>query len=181
MLGAAWIGCAALCFFLKDKESEFLSMSKRRRWLGIYFAVFGVCGLAGQAFDNDVMVLAAFLLSIGFLCIWVYVYSIIQDKSCTYKIEAVYIDYNRYTSKGISCYSPVFDYDYEGVHYSRQTIESYSFKKLNKLFEQGRQYYIFINPSMPECCITTKKVSRKFIFCAILGVIFIAVFFYSFV
>ena len=105
-------------------------------------------------------------------CIITFCFAKYQVKHCKVPIEAMYLYYNRYYGgKGQHSYAPVFRYTYQGKEYESQTYESYSFRKLNKLFTSGQRVNIWINEKNPKRCVTKRRVSAVYYLIFLIGII----------
>lgn len=104
---------------------------------------------------------------------------IIWKLKCRTEVEGVFIRFNAYHSKVITRYSPVFQYEFEGVKYERQALNS--FKNENSSYVEGQKYIIFINEKKPTRLVAERKVQIGDIGLVLFGLMFlIGVFIYMF-
>lgn len=172
VIGLLWGICAALCIWKADKK--YSTDKKKATVLIVFFSVFSVCGIAGHFTGSEALVMASVMLSSSILCMGLLVYAWYQVLGCKTSVPAVYLRYNTYSGgKGTRSYAPVFRYRYMGQEYERQTYESYSLRKINKLFQPGEEYRIFINEESPENCVSKRKVSFSYYIIFCLGVVFL--------
>lgn len=175
-IGLIWIFMGIICFW--KTETAYESDRKKRNLLGTFFLISGVIGCLGHVLDSDLLTLASLLLPTSLLCIWVTVNMVIRVISCRTLILAEYIRYNVYSGgKGQRSYSPVFRYYYQGSAYERQTPEAFSRKRIERNFQTGEKYEIYINSNKPECCISRRKIPPVSLITGILGIVFLIFYF----
>ena len=104
----------------------------------------------------------------------------VQEKkiasNCNTEVKAVYIGSEEvYLGHGISKYSPAFRYNYGGQQYERSSFQHFSKKYVESVYQQGKEYSIYINPDKP---LVFKVIQKKefFVLVTILvGIYFILV------
>lgn len=175
ILGIAWSICGITCFVKLNQAYE--EDRKKRIFLGIFFAFFGICGLLGFFLKNNKLSFTSLMLSAALLCILLFIYACYQVCSCKTPVTAVYLHYNEYSGgRGQRSYAPVFRYTYGGREYERQTYEAYSRRKIEKLFTPGETYQILINEKSPMNCVSCKRVaSSNYVIC-LMGIIFLIIY-----
>lgn len=92
------------------------------------------------------------LLSVLLILFAAAIIHIRAHKKCKLTIPATCISFRTYHSRSITLYAPVFQYIYQGQQYIAQTPNSYSKKKLGRLYQAGQTYDILINPDNPQQC-----------------------------
>ena len=95
IIGIAWSICGITCFVKLDQAYE--EDRKKRIFLGIFFAFFGICGLWGFFLKNNKLSLTSLMLSTALLCILLFIYAWYQVCSCKTPVTAVYLHYNEYS------------------------------------------------------------------------------------
>lgn len=117
-----------------------------------------------------------FIFGIGVLIMWSGVYmGIIKKLRCSYKISARYTGPQSYTIKGRTSYTPIFSFQYNGVVYSNTSGEVFSKRKLDKKFQIGEEYEIYIDPREPNSFLTNKRIGISWLFWVLLGLLFLFV------
>ena len=102
--------------------------------------------------------LAIILLSSGLLFIAVGIQAIKNDLNCNTEIKAIFINSKKvYIGHGRSKYAPVFRYNYGGQQYENAAVQFYSQKYVDSVYQQGKEYVIYINIEKPQIIKETKK------------------------
>lgn len=160
IIGIVYIICGILCFCAKKNSIL---------W-GILFSVFGAVGVIGFIIKNENLCLSCIFLSCVFFSIAAATVHILAYKKCKLTIPATCISFRSFHSRYVTYYAPVFQYVYQGQQYSSQTPNSYSKKKLNRLYQAGQSYDILINPDNPRQCTDRNQlpgVTFLFLFLAV--------------
>ncbi|MGL4344096.1 MAG: hypothetical protein ACRCTE_02785 [Cellulosilyticaceae bacterium] len=94
---------------------------------------------------------------------------------CSKQIVATYVTYRKIRgTKGSSIYSPELSYRVAHECYTGTTDETYlTQKRLEKHYQSGRKYNIWICPKYPHLFVTDRKIHLKSIVCIVSGVLFI--------
>ncbi len=175
IIGLLWGLCAFLCISKRDRNNK--KMERAGIAIGIFFGIFGLCGMIGGILDNELLLATAIFLAVAILCIVAFVFALWNVSNCKTQIVATYISFNTYTgTKGYRSYSPVFRYLFRGIEYERQANETYSLKKLRKRFIQQQSYVIWINEKMPEYCITRKSISSTHVLTFAAGILMLCIY-----
>ena len=105
-------------------------------------------------FYNFIILIANALGAGGIFLLLLARQTAIRVKKCNFEIQAKCIGYREIVrSKGRRSYAPQFEYRYQGMDYREYSIRTYSRKDLDKMFQQHKQYTIYINPDCPQKCI----------------------------
>ncbi len=160
IIGIVYIVCGILCF--RAKKVGIL-------W-GIMLLVFGIMGVIGFFLKNETLCLTCVLLSCVFFLFAAAIIHIRAHKKCKLTIPATCISFQSYYSMYVTMYAPVFRYIYQGQQYTAQTPNSYSKKKLGRLYQAGQTYSILINPDNPQQCTDSDKLPGSTYLFLILGI-----------
>ena len=77
---------------------------------------------------------------------------------CNKEIKAVYCGFNAYPgNRGVTIYSPVFEYGIDGTVYHEQTTQNVPYGMLKNMI-QGESYFIYINPKRPGMYVLRRKI-----------------------
>lgn len=168
IVGALWTICAVFLFWKREKKYE--GTDKAGVFLGIFFLIFGICGLLGHFLQSDILILTSVILAIALLCIGLFGYSVWMVNNCRTAIYAEYVRYVKYHGKGATYYAPVFKYRYMGQEYEHQCYVNYSMRKLKKLFTLGQTYQIWIDENNPYNFVPRRKVEAGSILVLMTGI-----------
>lgn len=175
IIGLLWCLCAFLCIKQRDKSNK--RMERKGIAAGIFFGFFGICGVLGGLTGNNFLLATSVLLAVALLCIFVFIFGVVNLSRCNLQIPAIYLHFNTYTgNRGYRSYTPVFRYYFRGTMYERQVAENYSLKKINSLFVQGNTYPVWISEKEPEVCITRKKIQGSHILCLVIGIVMLFIY-----
>lgn len=141
---------------------------------GIGMTGLSIAGKFNRSFkDYDIVLLFA---GMGFTCAGIGIYmGIIRKFQCTHRISACYDGAQAYTVKAYTAYTPQFSFTYNGEHYSNTSGECFSERKLNKRFQKGKSYSIYISPQNPNCLCVSRMINKEWILLIILGILFLFV------
>lgn len=170
IISILWFICAGCCLFSWRKTEA------RGRGtlltLMLFFGAFGVVGVLGAAFSHEMLSITCLLVPVSVLCIGCFFAVVLRVVQCDTVVPAVCVSYNAYSGgKGQHAYAPVFAYTFEGQAYEAQQPVSYSHKKVQKKFEIGATYDVFIRANYPSKCLGEKKVPLSYYCIALFGVL----------
>lgn len=170
IIGLMWCLCAVILIAGLNKIEE------RDKTAGIvlcvFFGFFGICGVLGGLLKSSFLLLTCSLLSVAILCIGAVVMAVWKQKSCKTELSGVYLGFQVLTGRrGRRSYLPVFKYYFRGKEYQRIAQESYSLKKINARFCQGKTYPIWINEKVPEAYITIQRLDGRHIIVLLVGLL----------
>lgn len=141
---------------------------------GMGMTGLSIAGKLNKAFKDYDIVL--FVAGLGFTCAGIGIYmGIIRKFQCTHRISARYNGAQVYTVKTHTTYTPQFSFTYNGEHYYNTSGECFSERKLNKRFQKGKSYPIYINPQNPNCFCISRMINKEWILLIILGILFLFV------
>lgn len=101
-----------------------------------------------------------------------------REIKCKVKVRAVYLRSEvEYDKKGREVYSPVFQYSYEGRDYVAKTFQQFSWEFIDRHFEYGEEYNIYLQKGNPKRFILKEKSTKQKVFLAI-GIAILALFLY---
>lgn len=116
------------------------------------------------------------MTGVGFICFIMGIYmGIIRKFQCSHRISAHYNGARANTVRGHTTYTPEFSFTYNGEHYLNTSGECFSKRKLNKRFQIGESYPIYINPKNPNCLCVSRMITKEWIFLIVLGILFLFV------
>ena len=98
---------------------------------------------------------------------------VVKKVRCNRKISATFQGAQTYTVGVHTAYTPVFDFQYEGSHYSNTSGETFSKRKIQKKYRTGEQYDIYIDPRNPNSFCVRKKMEGTDLLLVLLGLLFI--------
>lgn len=144
--------------------------------MGIYAVIWGLLTLAGPYLGSD-YAMCVFMEGLGGIFLMIGTYQgIIKPIVCREEVTAIYMGATHYTgSKGITRYDPIFAYRYQGTSYQGATGEAYSRRKLLKMYQEGEDYSIYVNPGNPLVIRTKRRPQGTDILLLCLGVVFVSV------
>ena len=133
----------------KDKDERTFLLAEAFVWL----AMFVLLPIA-LSLKNGYLTIAIMLSGFGMFLLLLARQTAVRTKKCNFEIQAKCIGYREIVrSKGQRSYAPQFAYRYQGTDYNEYSIRTYSRKDLDKMFQQHKQYTIYINPNCPKKCI----------------------------
>ena len=133
----------------KDKDERAFLLSEAFVWLAMFVLLPFVLSV-----KNSFLTIAIILSDIGVFLLLLARQTAVRVKKCNFEIQAKCIGYREIVrSKGRRSYAPQFEYRYQGTDYREYSIRTYSRKDLDKMFQQHKQYTIYINPDCPKKCI----------------------------
>lgn len=138
----------------------------------ILFIIWGLAMIIlGLGFKDEKFLSATLILGIGLLCISVVIFNISNFFTCKKVILGQYTGYNRYSSThGITLYSPIFDYEIDGIKYHTQCFYGIKYNQLQATYEIGNTYEIFINEKNPNLIIVERKIKFNNLFLLMFGI-----------
>lgn len=141
---------------------------------GMGMTGLSIAGKFNKSFkDYDIVLFSA---GLGFTCAGIGIYmGIIRKFRCTHRISACYDGAQAYTVKAHTTYTPQFSFTYNGENYSNTSGECFSERKLNKRFQKGKSYPIYINLKNPNCFCISHRITKEWIFLILLGLLFLFV------
>ena len=101
----------------------------------------------------DIIGMLFYFIIFSLFPIFLGIYTIIQDNNCQNKIKGVCVGVNKLCVKGLTTYSPVFQYEYNHIKYESVTYQT--FYENNMVI--GQTYSIFVNNKNPNSFSVTKK------------------------
>lgn len=179
MLGIIIITIGFLLFFSTIKG--YAKIKGAAIFMTVYCFLWGmgmtglsIAGKFSRSFKDYDIVL--FIAGLGFTCAGTGIYmGIIRKFQCTHRISACYDGAQAYTVKAHTTYTPQFSFTYNGEHYSNTSGECFSERKLNKHFQTGKSYPIYINPKNPNCFCISRMINKEWILLIMLGILFLFV------
>lgn len=141
---------------------------------GIGITGLSIAGKINKSFrDYDIIL---FMTGVGFTCFILGIYmGIIRKFQCSHRISARYNGAQVYSVKAHTTYTPEFSFTYKGEHYSNTSGECFSERKLNKRFQTGESYPIYINPKNPNSFCVSRMITKEWVLLIVLGIIFLFV------
>lgn len=166
---------AILCFMI-IKKKRYKEMPVICFIMFVSFISFGISSLiAIFAPYGEILSYPCMIMALGLLLLLVGINDLYSIFRCTKRIEGVYCGYNTYYgSHGVSSYSPVFEYTYNGALYHEQTTQTVSRRQLTKNMTKGNRYSIYINPKCPGVYVLFRRLRAGGVVCFIIGTAFVA-------
>ena len=117
--------------------------------------------------ENPALVVFGILLGI-----FIYLITILPKERCTTPIWAVCTGYVLSVTRGVTRYSPLFEYEYKGRRYRQKSL---TLLKKNELqyYQKGYMHLIWISERFPGICISSKRYTGLDFYVLILGTFFI--------
>ena len=106
-------------------------------------------------------------LSLVFLIIGVCLY--MQTTRCSAAVMGTFVGIQVLKSTGMKDYFPVFRYVYDGCEYEVRSLQSFSRRFLEKTFEPGKEYTIYIDPKKPRNAAVRNKPQTADILVLLMG------------
>lgn len=117
-----------------------------------------------------------FVLGLGLVLIICGIYmGIIKKLQCSQKVSAAYRGAQSYTVNGHTTYTPAFAFDFEGKHYSNTSGETFSGRKIQRKFQEGKQYDIYVDPRNPNSFCVSRSIEKSCVLLIVLGILFMCV------
>lgn len=166
---------AILCFMI-IKKKRYKEMPVICSIIFISFISFGTASLITVfAPYGEILSYPCMIMALGLLLLLVGINDLYSVFRCTKRIEGVYCGYRTYYgSHGVSSYSPVFKYTYDGRLYHEQTAQTVSRRQLTKNMTEGNQYFIYINPKCPGVYVLFRRMRVSGVVCFVIGAVFMA-------
>lgn len=144
--------------------------------MSIYcFAWGGLVLLASYAEDRiDFCDLTGyvFLYGFGLMFILLGIYmGIAKVIGCNTKIMGKYTGATAYRSRNVTLYTPGFVYEYKGKRYKNTSGETFSRRKIEKMFQQGGSYPIYIDAKHPESFLVRRRIGKSAMLMLVIGVV----------
>lgn len=143
--------------------------------IAAYFTLSG--GLIMAAFMFRIISLAWFLVlsCSGGMCILVGCYHYWRKMfSCKEETEALYIDTNSYSGNAtVTRCSPIFQYEFQGQKYVGQSVETFSEKQIERKFQTGKKYSIYIDEKQPHVFVISRRMQWIDVFLIAMGLLFV--------
>lgn len=185
MFGIVFMGAAialvgiALCLFVWDKTAVVKGLAAGT---GIYLIVFGILVGITPVIQKRFAVgerytVIVVCIGLGLLLVGTGIYNISRLWNCRVKMEALYMGANRQQQRGAVYYIPRFSFCYEGKEIENTSGESFSKRRINKKFEAGKSYPIYVSAKNPYIFRTQRKPRLGDIFLIALGIAFCIVLF----
>lgn len=95
---------------------------------------------------------------IGFFLLLFEIWSISKKKKCDTVIQGQFVRNREIISGPITCYFPIFRYNFNGIMYESQVFDAIS-KKIAKAFIGEQVYPIYINSKKPKYIVVSKKIN----------------------
>lgn len=154
--------CGAFCviYSLFKGYTSGTGISKMRVeiLIGVFFIIYGAAVIVCERIFGQTCGVVVFMLGLAGILIfteWMRISNLIK---CKKVIEAKYVGCQTYTNRGVTYYTPTFEYKYNGVSYKGTTFQNFGKRFMKKHFEDGSYYNIYINPSNPETLIVEKRI-----------------------
>lgn len=111
-----------------------------------------------------------FLYGFSFMFILLGIYmGIVKVIRCNTKVMAQYTGATACHSKSVTLYTPGFAYEYEGTTYKNTSGETFSKRKIEKMFQWGVTYPIYINPNNPASFLVRRRIGKSAVCMLVLG------------
>lgn len=171
-LGIALLIFGVLFFYLKGMAAD----PRAILIMGVYCVVWGIMTVVASITHSGLEIWV-FADGCGFIILWGGIYlGIIEVILCKEKVSAVYMGAKLYTTKRSGHYAPFFSYIYQGRQYKNSAIETtYRKRKLDKRYQEGNCYTIYLNPRNPNLIRTKRYPQIKYIWMLFIGVICISI------
>ena len=155
------VGIAFIYCLIKDRKTkQFTVFFKLAVVFWLLMPLLQIIGIASR---NDLSFFASAGLAMPLSIIFILAELLARYNRCTHRITATYTSCRRTSSRGSGCYTPIFSYRYNGEDYVNLSLRIYFSRwKLDRLFQEGRTYEIYINPRFPGQC--TEKHSFPMVF-----------------
>lgn len=111
-------------------------------------------------------------LGIGILMIAAGIFNITKRFLCNRKVEGTYLGANRQQSRSMVQYIPRFSFSFQGKTYENTSGETYSRRKINRKYEAGKQYPIYVSEKNPNMFRTKQGIQPGDILLILLGLLF---------
>ncbi len=121
---------------------------------------------------NDHILFFALAVTFGGLFVLIAVNNLAAAVRCNVQLEGTYCGYNTYSGKnGTSSHSPVFEYTYDRRKYHEQSVQSASYKLLDKKMRKGETYTIYVDKTHPTIFVLKKSVQFGDVMVLLFGVL----------
>lgn len=117
-----------------------------------------------------------FTLGLGLLFLIMGLYTtVFKMFCCSQKVPAVVAGAVEYSGRNGSVYSPKFAFLYDGRKYCVASGESFSKRKIQKKFQEGKACFIWVNPKNPRDISVGKGIGKGSFSMLFMGVAGVAV------
>ena len=140
--------------------------------LGGAFIVWGILAVIAWLWSAQWYAVIV-LWGLGLLLGWCGFGNIRLIARCTQPIRATVEKHNRYSSRGVTTYAPVFYYRYEGGEYHIQSPHGFGYRRAARDWAVGSEVEIFLDPAAPEHLTSTRRVRVGDVLVLLLGLVFI--------
>ena len=131
--------------------------------------------VAGMWLNSEKLILSGFIFPIILFMIVTSTELLKRYKNCDTSVIARCDGFREFRAvRGIRYrYAPKFSYEYMGVAIVTDSFESYSRRSFKKLFCEGHNYEVFINPQNPAQCVDKRRSPVGTVLLLIFSMIFL--------
>ena len=83
---------------------------------------------------------------------------LIQKLNCRQEVQGTFVRSHETSFRGVKSCTPVFRYEFASCQYERESIESFSERKVAAKYVAGKSYKIFVNADKPNYFIVDRKI-----------------------
>ena len=175
IIGILFLGLGLLFFYLIVRGKA--AIKSVAIIMDFYFTVSGVLIIAAFLSQN-ISLQWFFLFSCsGGFCILVGCYNCQRKMfSCKEETEALYSGRSSYYGNAaVTRYSPIFQYEFQGQKYEGQSGETFSERQIEKKFQIGKTYTIYLDKKQPCSFVTLRRLQGSDIFLIVIGILILSV------
>lgn len=114
-----------------------------------------------------------FCVAFDLFCIGLGIWAFVETGRCKKAIKGTFITTNRYSSKSVTFHAPIFRYEVGGDSFQVQTMQSFTKRYIQKNFEFGKEYTIFIDEKRPRFFVIKKSSGVKYLIFVFIGMFFL--------
>lgn len=176
IISILWIIAGIISIRESVKNAEKRKHKNTMIFVSILSIITGLIGVVATINENIKLLLISIVVGCLIWVLYATIRVIRMHLSCKEKVNAVCVRYNSYKSRSQVSYAPVFKYEYNGKEYEQQVPNSFSLKKIQKLYpiSEEIQREILINKEAPYECIVHENLKRNIILFTFINILLIA-------
>ena len=140
--------------------------------LASFFVIWGACICIGHYLSDPFLSYLITCLGTGLLLTATGVFNSYKVLTCSTIVPAVYMGSQPYKGRvgSFTHYSPVFHFQINDQSIERQSGESYLLSELERRYQEGQTYNIYVNRNDPKFFLTKKAIKVRDIIVFLVGI-----------
>lgn len=140
-----------------------------------FFLCTGALMLGLGLLGYDKLSSVIMISTIGCIAMFISVCEIIQIVKCSLKVQGQFLGVKSKPEKGATRYRTKFSYEINGQTYKSNSIDAFSRRYVKRKYEDGKKYYIYVNPKNPKDFLNRRMLVPDTVFVLAGGIMFIVI------